>query len=83
MRKFKMLDRVRVGGDSRFPHIEPYEAIINGDNNADISCYGVYEIRDGKVSNQSAWLHEEILTLIPSDIEDNHEMISQYLWGVE
>ena len=77
IRKFKMLDFVHVcdGRDGSFC------AIVAGDDHASLDQYSLYVIEDGKVVNYCAWYYDYQMELIPSDIEDNHRMITEYRWG--
>jgi hypothetical protein len=82
VRKFKMLDRVWVGV-SEWGRSDGFEAIIAGDGYATLKRYSVYEVDEGKVVNSSSWYDEDELTLLESDIEENHKMVAQYRWAKE
>ena len=80
-RKFKMLDKVHVCKDmpQSMSHFDSdFDAIIAGDSHASLHKYSLYQIKNNKIVDAKGWYREEQLTLIESNKEENHKMITEY-----
>lgn len=84
IRKFKMLDMVRVC-DEMPPHMSYFDkdfyGIVSGSTNNNPKSYGLYKVENGKIVNSISWYYEDQLTLVESDLDENHNMMADYEWG--